>query len=68
MKKIYIRKISLILMLAILVNIFSISATAAGYVTGANSVSASYSTDRYYKNFKAIELTGDGRTDVLAIT
>jgi len=67
MKKIYIRKISLILMLAILVNIFSISATAAGYVTGANSVSASYSTDRYYKNFKAIELTGDGRTDVLAI-
>ena len=44
-----------------------IPASAATYRTGANGIQSSYASSRYYSQFQKIELTGDGRTDVLAI-
>ncbi len=37
------------------------------YVTGANPVSKSYKSGKYYQHYSSITLTGDGRTDVVAI-
>ncbi len=39
----------------------------ATYITAANPASSSYKSGKYYQNFLKIPLTGDGRTDVLAI-
>lgn len=39
----------------------------ATYRSGANSVSSSYAGSQYYKNFKNVPLTGDTRTDTIAI-
>ena len=44
-----------------------IPASAATYRTGANGIQSSYASSRFYSQFQKIELTGDGRTDVLAI-
>ena len=45
----------------------SSSAAAFSYKKGANNVSDSYKSSRFYKNLTQIELTGDGATDVLAV-
>ena len=41
--------------------------SAANYVTGDNSVSSSYKGSIYYKNFSRVPITGDARTDVVAV-
>lgn len=43
------------------------TALAASFVTGANSVSQSYRSGMYYENLNAVPITGDGRTDVVAV-
>ena len=45
----------------------SVQVSAATYRAGANSAHSSYTGSKFYSNFQKIELTGDGRTDVLAI-
>ncbi len=63
----------LALMLAVIISAtamsFAASAdlTAVTYRTGANSISSSYAGSQYYANFQKIMLTGDGRTDTLAL-
>lgn len=46
---------------------FSVPASAAEYVKGANGASDSYRGSIYYKQLLAVPITGDGRTDVLAV-
>ncbi len=41
--------------------------TYATYKSAYNSISSSYSGSQYYKNFKNVPLTGDARTDTLAV-
>ncbi len=41
--------------------------TLATYRKGYNNISSSYAGSQYYANFQKIPLTGDGRTDVLAV-
>lgn len=67
MKKKALALISLILILSVLASAFATPAYAATYKTGANSVSSSYKGSKYYSNFQKVTLTGDGRTDVIAI-
>ena len=45
----------------------TVSADTVVYKTGANSVSDSYKSGRYYNNLMQVNLTGDGVTDVLAV-
>lgn len=44
-----------------------LNTSAAVYRKGANSAHSSYTGSRYYTNFQKIALTGDGRTDVVAV-
>lgn len=48
---------------------FAVSAdlTPVTYRSGANGISSSYAGSPYYANFQKIMLTGDGRTDTLAL-
>ena len=66
--------ISVMLCLAMLVAVavtavpeIAVPVSAATYRTGANAAHSSYTGSKFYRNFQKIELTGDGRTDVLAI-
>lgn len=43
------------------------TASAATYVTGDNPASSSYKSGIYYDNFCRVPLTGDARTDVVAV-
>ena len=45
----------------------AIDVSAATYRTAANSPSASYKSSKYYTYFNRVPLTGDGRTDTIAI-
>ncbi len=45
----------------------TVEVSAATYRTGANPAHSSYKGSKYYSNFTKIELTGDGRTDALAL-
>ena len=59
--------ISLLFSVIIFYNAFSVGMSAADFRTGTNSVSESYRNSIYYKNLTSLPLTGDRRTDVIAI-
>lgn len=72
MKKTFLRMVSLLLavLLVVPVAVYTASAdttTLATYRKGYNNISSSYAGSQYYANFQKIPLTGDGRTDVLAV-
>lgn len=65
------KTLSVILSLALLISAFVAvipqNVSALTYRTGANSAHSSYKGSRFYSNFQKLELTGDGRTDVVAV-
>ncbi len=65
------KSLSVILSLALLVSVFVAvvpqNVSALSYRTGANSAHSTYKGSRFYSNFQKLELTGDGRTDVVAV-
>lgn len=68
------KSLSVVLCLALLMGSFvafipqfRMNASAITYREGANSAHSSYMGSRFYKNLQNIELTGDGRTDVVAV-
>ena len=70
-KKVCVRVLSMLLSLLAVMSclvVGIISASAATYRNGAQSgPSSSYKNGRYYQNYLKVPLTGDNRTDVLAI-
>ena len=71
MKKRIVRTLSAFLSVLMLVScfcMFDFSASAATYRNGAQSgPSSSYAGSRYYRNYKRVPITGDNRTDLIAI-
>ncbi len=70
MKKHFSRFVAVVLAFLCVVPLFVFQASALTPVTyraGANSISSSYAGSHYYSNFQKIQLTGDGRTDALAV-
>ncbi|MBR6783502.1 MAG: CHAP domain-containing protein, partial [Clostridia bacterium] len=60
----------LVMLTAMLVAIIpesTVQVSALTYRTGANGAHSSYMGSKFYRNFQKLELTGDGRTDVLAV-
>ncbi len=55
------------LLFALLLPLLSLPASAADYVKGTNGASDAYKASIYYDRLLAVPLTGDGRTDVLAV-
>ncbi len=70
-KRIFTRTISVVLALLVVMSCFvtgSLSASAATYRNGYQSgPSTSYKNGRYYQNYLKVPITGDNRTDLLAI-
>ena len=62
-----VKKIIFPLLAAILMAQMSVFATALDFRRGANGVSSTYAASEYYKRLSALTLTGDGRTDVIAV-
>ena len=67
MKKFFIRSLSLILTTAILLCAVQINAFALDFVSGANAASDLYKASEYYQKLSSISLTGDNRTDIIAV-
>ncbi len=68
MKKTLIRVFSLVLIMSMLLSCISIPVSAAEYkVAYQNGASASYKASKYYQHFQKVQLTGDGRTDTVAL-
>ena len=69
MKKTIIKMLSVFLSVLIFASCFSVMmVSAADYRNGAQSgPSASYAGGRYYRNYKRVPITGDNRTDLIAI-
>jgi len=67
MKRIVTTLLSLLLVFAFVMPANVLPASAATYRTAANSVSSSYKGSKFYTNFTKVKLTGDGRTDVIAL-
>lgn len=65
------RLLSLLTALVLTVSVFAASsalpASAATYRSASNSASSSYKGGKFYGNFQKVELTGDNRTDVIAL-
>ena len=61
------KKIIFSLVTALLLAQFSVFASALDFCRGANGVSSTYAASEYYKKLSAVTLTGDGRTDVIAV-
>ena len=67
MKTIFTRTLSVLLILVMVLGVVT-PAMAATYRPGAQSgPSSSYAGSRYYENYKRVPITGDGRTDLVAI-
>ena len=67
MKNILTRVLSVVLVLVMVLGVVT-PAMAATYRPGAQSgPSSSYAGSRYYENYKRVPITGDGRTDLVAI-
>ncbi|MBQ8880751.1 MAG: CHAP domain-containing protein, partial [Oscillospiraceae bacterium] len=67
MRKCFTRMLSLVLVVVLLLSVAS-PALAATYRPGAQSgPSSSYASGMYYGNYKRVPITGDGRTDLIAI-
>lgn len=67
MKKFFIRSLSLLLTTAILLCAVQINAFALDFVSGANAASDLYKASEYYQKLSSISLTGDNRTDIIAV-
>ena len=67
MKKQILRFLSFIFAFLLALQIPLTEVSALDFVTGENPASDSYKSGRYYENLTSIKLTGDGRTDVLAV-
>ncbi|MBE6691951.1 MAG: hypothetical protein E7586_01290 [Ruminococcaceae bacterium] len=73
MKKSFKKLVSLLLAMALLVPMLSVSVTAEPesqaftYVKGGNDVSESYKNSKFYDYLSRVKITGDGRTDVIAV-
>ena len=67
MKRIFTRSLSVMLALVLALGAAS-PALAATYRPGAQSgPSGSYAGSRYYENYKRVPITGEGRTDLVAM-
>lgn len=67
MSKPYSKLLSLVLVLTLLVSVVT-PALAVTYRPGAQSgPSSSYASGVYYENYKRVPITGDNRTDLIAI-
>lgn len=67
MKRLFCTFLAFVLMLSVFTFSGAAPVSAATYKSAANSASSSYKSSIYYKNFEKIALTGDGRTDVIAV-
>lgn len=69
MKQRILRALPILLLLALVLPLLptSLPVSAADYVKGANDASSSYKSGIYYERLLSVPLTGDGRTDVLAV-
>lgn len=67
MKKYMLRFLSFIFALLLVLQIPLAEVSALSFVAGSNDASASYKSGKYYENLTSVKLTGDGRTDVLAV-
>ena len=69
MKRNLLRISSILLLLALALPLLPLSlpVSAAEYVKGTNSASDSYKSSIYYERLLSVPLTGDGRTDVIAV-
>ena len=67
MRKIIIRSLALLLTMAILISATYINVLALDFVSGANSASELYKASEYYQKLTSISLTGDNRTDLIAV-
>ena len=72
MRKLLARILAVILTVLIAVPVITVPTsadvgTAFTYVTGANGISSSYKNSKFYEKLSKITLTGDGRTDVIAV-
>lgn len=67
MKKFISAFLALALTLSVVASLAIVPVSAATYKSGANSASSSYKNSIYYKNFQNVTLSGDQRTDVIAI-
>lgn len=67
MKTKIIKYLSILLSLILLFSAIALPCSALTYRAGANSASQSYKDSIYYQNLTSIPLTGDNRTDVLAV-
>ena len=67
MRRVFTKTLSAVLALVMLITLVS-PALAATYRPGAQSgPSSSYAGSRYYENYKRVPITGDGRTDLIAM-
>ncbi len=70
MKKVLIKVLAATLAICTLVSCVVFTSSAETYVTyrtGANAAHANYKSSNFYKNLMKVPLTGDGRTDVVAV-
>ncbi len=67
MKRYIIKTISLLLAATFLISSLCLAVSALTFKKGNNDVSDAYKESVYYENLTSLTLTGDGRTDVLAV-
>ena len=70
MKSIITKVLATLLAVCMLASLAVLPGSAETYVTyrtGANSASSAYKGSRFYSNLMKVPLTGDGRTDVVAV-
>ena len=67
MKRIFKRSLAFLLTMAILLCTVYINVSALDFVSGANAVSELYKASEYYQKLSSISLTGDNRTDLIAV-
>ena len=67
MKNRLLRLLSFIFAFLLVLQIPLSEVSALDFTAGANPASSSYKSGKYYENLTSLKLTGDGRTDVLAV-
>ena len=64
----FLKALSILFVIAMIAAIVAVPVSAIPeYRTGANSVSSSYASGKYYQHLMNIPLSGDGVTDTLAV-
>lgn len=67
MKRLFNALLALALIVSFVIPVNTPSVSAATYRTAYNSAASTYKTSKYYENYTKVELTGDQRTDIVAI-